>query len=89
MTDADILRCVEALDKRKNKNDNLKQFKDTEPSTEGSVGRSASAQKTAEIVGISRPKVERVRTILDHADDDTKQAVLNGEKTQHKMCKNL
>ncbi len=34
-----------------------------------------SAEKTAEVVGTSESTVKRVRSILDHADEDIKEAV--------------
>jgi hypothetical protein len=38
-----------------------------------------SSEATASIIGISHRKVERTRTILDYADEDTKQGVNKGD----------
>jgi hypothetical protein len=43
-----------------------------------------SSEDTASIIGISHRKVERTRTVLDYADEDTKQEVLEGKKSIHK-----
>lgn len=82
LTDADIFACVKALDRRcahggDRRSENFK------PSIDGmkTTGRSAGAKRTAEIVGTSSTKVERARMVLDHADEDTKDAVLRGEKS--------
>lgn len=38
-----------------------------------------SAQQTAKTLGISRSKVERARTVIDHGAEETKKAVEAGE----------
>jgi hypothetical protein len=43
-----------------------------------------SATEMADVIGISPRKVERTRTVLDYADEDTKQEVLEGKKSIHK-----
>jgi hypothetical protein len=43
-----------------------------------------SATEMADVMGISPRKVERTRTVLDYADEDTKQEVLEGKKSIHK-----
>lgn len=49
--------------------------------TSGGKRGETSAQKLARKIGISARKIERVRYILDHGDEATIQAVLNGELT--------
>ena len=48
-------------------------------------GTFGMAQETAEIVGTSKTKVEKARTILDSADKEAKQEVLEGKKTIDKV----
>jgi hypothetical protein len=72
LTDAEIIRCIEVLDRRKQRgaSDGFRgnQYVRPEvvmPSNDGiSSGRSASAKETARVVGISPRKVERARTVL-------------------------
>ena len=100
LTDADIIRCIEAVDKRSSwggdrKSEDAKIKSSNEPLT-GKEGQAEnqrckstfdSAQETAKIVGTSRDKVKKARTILDHADEGTKQAVLDGKKSIHAAAK--
>ena len=79
LTDADLFRCLEVLDQRKDKSNNLK--RGPEASSEASGDSGKSAEKTAELLGTSRAKVERARQVLDKADDETKAKVLAGEKS--------
>lgn len=79
LTDADILRCVTELDKRKSKADTLKRGDEIPDATSVATGKTASA--TAEIIGTNRGKVEKARTVLDRAEPETKAAVLAGEKS--------
>lgn len=82
-TDADILRCVEMLDERKAvQKDEKGKFAvgSSEP-----TGR--TADKTASIIGTSPTKIKKIRTVIDHGDDQTKQDILDGEKSIHKAYK--
>jgi len=74
LADAQILRVVEWLDERK-KRGRPEKF----TSSEVNLGR--SSQITAQKIGTSATKVEKVRTILGHADEKTKAAVKNGTMT--------
>jgi len=74
MTDADIAWCIEAVDKLKGKGERTDLA-----SLDARSGK--SAQETAEIVGTSERKVEKYRTVMTHADDETKAAVKSGEKS--------
>jgi hypothetical protein len=66
LTEADILRCIETLDKRMTAGRPAKEF-----APEGANLEPAppvrSSRKTAELLGISPRQVERARTIIDHA----------------------
>lgn len=79
-TDAMILRFVQEIDKRGKVG---RKAAGELPSVEGNSGRSASATTTASIIGTSRAKVEKARTVLDHADEATQQEVARGEKSIH------
>lgn len=77
MTDADIVRCIEALDKRKRQGERT----DLASSDAKLGGAGKSAKKTANVVGTSERKVEKARTVLEHGDEATKQAVKSGDKS--------
>lgn len=95
MTEAEILRCIEALDRRKSHGGDRRSedfiasseaLKDEEGELKSSGKRKAkSAQKTAEIVGTSRAKVEKARSVL--ADPEEKEAVLDGKKSIHQASR--
>ena len=74
LTDAELINCINELDKRKC----VGRPKKT-PSDEGISG--GSAENTGKLLGISRAKVERIRAINDHASDEIKEAVKSGEMT--------
>lgn len=81
LTDAEILACVEAVDRRfevgrGKKNLTLNSFPD-------------SASKTAKSLGISRSKVHQVRKVLDAADEQTKAEIKAGKKTIHQAYKDI
>jgi ParB family chromosome partitioning protein len=79
LTEADILRCIETLDKRKTKAEAARENGAMSGTTQAPAGASVppvkSARKTAELLGISPRQVERARTILDHGSEEVKQAV--------------
>jgi plastocyanin len=71
MTEADLLRCIDAVDKRREQREvTASQCKDEggrfkpSPSSEGDGKSKGTAEKTASIVGTSRSKVERARQVL-------------------------
>jgi ParB-like chromosome segregation protein Spo0J len=70
LTDADLFRCIAALDERC-------QGARTDLSPTG--GKSGAAH-TAAVVGTSQRTVERVRVVQDHAVPETREAVLAGNK---------
>ena len=76
LTDADIFRCVSALDSRKQAgrpSDKLAQ------PCANSEEAGKSSEKTAELVGVSPRKVEQVRTVIGHASPETLAAVEQGD----------
>jgi Lar family restriction alleviation protein len=74
LTDAEMLRCVQELDKRKAVG-RPPQAETPQPC--GITGRTAEA--TAATLGISQRKVEQIRTVLDHAPEPVKAAVQAGD----------
>jgi rubrerythrin len=75
LSDSELLKCAAELDKRKKTGP-------TEESLAQSCAKpSKSADDTAETLNVSTRKVEQIRTVLAHADDETKAAVMSGEKS--------
>jgi ParB-like chromosome segregation protein Spo0J len=79
LADADIASLVEAVDKRKKRGERIDLA-----SSDAKLSPGKSAQETAKIIGTSERKVEKVRTILDHAEPEIKKEVLEGKKSIHK-----
>lgn len=82
LTDADIVRLVGELDKRRTRaagqtRDENGRLQPKAPSE--AIGKSAVA--TAEIIGTSRQKVEKARAVLDKATPEVKAAVMAGERS--------
>ena len=72
LTDAELINCINELDKR------MKEGRPDKTATRVAVnGR--SSENTAKLLGTSRGKVEKIRTINDHASDEIKEAVKSGE----------
>ncbi len=86
MSDAEIVTCVEALDKRRQRGGDRRsaEAKSIPQSCGIADSRSASAKETAELLGISPRKVEQVRTVIDHSDPETLKAVKNNEFSVNK-----
>jgi ParB family chromosome partitioning protein len=85
LKDFEIIKCMEELDKRRDKMANLKQNH-----TEAPNGASIkSATKTADLLGISTRKVERTRAVLDHAPEEIKEAVKSGKMSIHAACQTV
>ena len=81
ITEAELLRCIEAVDKRREaERDDRGKFT-VAPS--GAPGKSAEA--TAKIVGTSPRKVERARNVL--SDPEEKAAVITGKKSINKASR--
>ncbi len=81
MTDAELLTCIEVLDhKRAKGGDRRSEARKSIPQDCGiEKGKHSSAGETGELLGISGRKVEQVRTVMDHADEATKEAVKQGD----------
>lgn len=76
LNDAELLNCLTELDKR------YKTKEERRASREARPGK--SAEQTAALLGISRAKVERLRTVSDHASDEIKDAVKAGKLSVNK-----
>ena len=76
LTDAELLNCLTELDKR------YKTSEERRASREARTGK--SAEQTASLLGVSRAKVERLRTVNDHASDEIKEAVRSGKMSANK-----
>jgi len=74
LKDREIIQCIAALDKRKDKIANLKQ-NHTEARNQAS---GKSAEETAKILGIGKSKVEQARAVLDKAPEEIQEAVKAG-----------
>jgi len=88
-TDADIYRCVKAVDEVKQrggdrKSQTYQESKASSEAIEKSKKEEKSASKTAKTTGVSRVKVEKVRTIDKIADPETRKEVEEGKKTINK-----
>ena len=75
LTDAELLNCISLIDTKYSRGGSSKTAREV-------FGN--SAQKTADILGISKTKVEKLRTVNDHASSQIKDAVLNGELSVNK-----
>jgi ParB family chromosome partitioning protein len=75
LTDQEILQCIAALDKKKDKRANLRQGN----SEAQHCASGKTAEDTAALLGISPRKVEQTRTVMDKASDEIKDAVKAGE----------
>ena len=73
LTDAEMMKCISALDQRKKKGPQ----KDR-----AALGK--SADRTAMILGTSRSRVEKIRSILAHAPEEIKDAIKSGNLTINK-----
>jgi len=80
LTDAEIIRCIEALDRRRQAG---RPSKKLAPSG-ANLNKGKSSRETAKLVGVSPRKVERARTVLAQADEATKAAVKEGKISIHR-----
>lgn len=85
LTDADVTRLIGIVDQRMKGGRPVGGSKQL-PSCEGNSHGKESATETAAIIGVSRATVERARTIISHADDETKKAVMSGKMDQLKTA---
>jgi len=87
LSDAELLKLVEFVDKRKKhggdrKSERFRNQGDTCP-----LDRSANL--TAKILDTSDRKVKEARTVLDHADDELRKQIERGEKSIHKAAQEI
>lgn len=95
MTDREIATCIETLDKKKPRGGDRRSEEAKSKASSDAIEKtsSKSAKETADLLGISATKVERIRNVLSNGDPDTIEAVKNGEisanKAYQKTRKNL
>lgn len=82
LTDADIMRLVQELDKRRQQGERT-------DLAQGCAKSGKSASDTAEAIGVSTRKVEQVRTVLDKAAPEVKKAVEAGDMTINAAAKTV
>lgn len=73
LSDAELLACIAELDKRHKTGPASKESLATHVANSGK-----SAQNTADLLGVNRGKVEKLRTVQDHAPEEIKNAVATG-----------
>ncbi len=78
LTDAELLSCLQELDKKKALGRPGK-VASTEATSKGK-----SAKRTADLLGVSRATVERLRTVNEHAPSKIKDAVYSGQMSARK-----
>ncbi len=81
LTDAEMISCLSELDKLRSSNMGRG---DKVASHGATLDKGKSADATAKALGTSRSKVEKARTIQDHADEETVQAVKDGDMSINK-----
>ena len=81
LSDGDLLRCIEAVDQTKQRGGDHTTEK--AKASLDAIDKGKSSEETARIVGASPRKVEKARTVRQHADEETKGAVLDGKKSIH------
>ncbi len=86
-TDAEILRRIEAVDKKKRGAEGRDRKKGKFTPSAASAAGGRSAPQTAKKLGIGRAKVERARVVLLNPEETA--AVLSGEKTIHHAWKDI
>jgi len=84
LTDAELLKCIQWMDKRKerggdHKSDEFKSKSSSEP-----IENKRSAEITGEVLGVSATKVKKARTVMDHGNEETQQAIERGEMSINK-----
>ncbi len=74
LTDAELMKCLSLLDRRRKVGRPRK----------GDATTGKSAEQTAMLLGTSRGTVEKIRSIIDHAPEEIKDAVRSGNLTINK-----
>ena len=72
LTDAELLNCIAELDQRKREGRPSK-------TTPSGIVSGTSSKQTADLLGVSQRKIERLRAVQDHASDEIKDAITSGE----------
>ena len=83
MSEAELLRCIEAVDKRQERGGDRKSEEAKSKAPSGAFDKSAEA--TAKITGVSARKVERARGVL--SDPKEKEDVMAGKKSINQASK--
>jgi len=80
LTDSELYACIMELDKRffHGGDRQSDKFKRPDGLLSSTTQSKSSREKTAEVVGTSPKKVQKVRTIEDHGSEETKQAPSSG-----------
>ena len=88
MTDAELVTCIETLDKRKPRGGDRRSEEAKSKASSDAIEKSGSksAADTAKLLGISTSKVERTRSVLSNGDPETIEAVKNNEMSINKAC---
>jgi len=76
LTAAELLRCIEELDKRCTKAEAGAMAHGEQ--TQDCVSSGPSSEATAELLGVSPRTVERLRTVNDHAPAEVREAMASG-----------
>jgi len=86
LTDAERINLLRLCDSRRPRGGDRKstEAKSAPKSCGNEGGRSASAKEMADMLGCSPRKVEQLRTVMDHADADTLEAVQKGDISGNK-----
>ncbi len=82
LSDADLLRWIAEVDKRKSRGGDRKSQEAKSIAQPCAIDR--SSEQTAAVVGTSARKVEQARTVIDQADEETKAKVASGELSINK-----
>lgn len=78
LADEDILRCLQVLD-------SITTSKNSQaPEGSPKPSRKETAELRAEELGTSRSKIEKARKVIEHGNDEIKEAVNSGEKSINK-----
>jgi ParB family transcriptional regulator, chromosome partitioning protein len=81
LTDADILKCVELLDRRSGHGGDRGNQHTGGKVPMGILPNTKSSERTAEIIGTSSRTVSRARRVLDQGTSEIKKAVGDGKMT--------
>jgi ParB family chromosome partitioning protein len=80
LTDREIVKCVDELDKRRTRGGNHgNQYTKEKVAKVTPVTFGKSSVETGKLLGIGRGKVEKARVVLEEASDEVKEAVRSGQ----------